>query len=125
MHMVTSHATRSVPVQLPPSVTYIRIGVLVSGRGTLAITDSATSDTTTLDWSSVAADDVAMANWVWTGGIPDDTTAANTAPPLKIAATALWRNNQNHMITLNPAPVGDGGTIWALATIPIWQDIAV
>tara|TARA_R110000824_G_scaffold22342_1_gene81919 strand:- start:1434 stop:1973 length:540 start_codon:yes stop_codon:yes gene_type:complete len=125
MHMLTSHATRLMIAPLPPSITYARIGVLVSGSGTVTITDSGTSDTTKLTWASQAADQASMAVWVWTGGIPDDTAAVGTAPPLKLRATATWKASMIDTITINPTTVGSGGTIWAVAVAPIWQDIAV
>lgn len=125
MQMLTGGSTRNVITQIPPSVTYAQIGVLVTGHGKVTLTDSGTSDTTTIEWHNPAKDEIGYAIWAWTSALPNDSTAAGEAPPLKLQASATWDCTPAHLISVNPATLGVGGQIHAVAVVPIWQPIAL
>lgn len=129
LSMPTSAADRVLLVPLPPSVKYVNVGILASGRGTVTVTDTTTSDTTTIYWGSSAteaSDKIELASWSWTTGIMDDSVAHTKSPALKLASSAVWYPRNYQPVTLNPTAVGSGGgTIWAVAIAPIWEDQAV
>ena len=125
VQMTTGAATRNILVQIPTSITYAQVGVLGSGHGKVTLTDSGTSDTTTIEWHVLAKDEVGNAVWSWTSALPDDSVPADQAPPLKLQASATWDCTPAHLIEVNPTTLGVGGQIHAIAVVPIWQPIAL
>ena len=122
--ILTTGSDRHAIFQAPPSVSYVRVGILASGVGTVTCTHDGTSDTTTLTWNSPAGDTIEGAQWSWTTGVMDDSAAASLAPALKIQSSADWGRDSYAVITLNPANAGGAspsGTIWAVAIAPIWE----
>lgn len=110
-------ATKTVTTRIPPSCTWLDLGVLVYGKGAITVTSAVDAVGTLF---RVTTDTVGgeHAAWQWTIGPTPDTNGAESGRSIQVATTASWQWTSVDL-TFTFADITTGVGIFGVVVAPV------